>query len=98
MNTNALLMDSGDNVVTSVIEISKGEQVVYKNGDDILSLTAVEDIPYCHKIALVDFTQGQDILKYGEMIGRSTVSIPKGGWVSHENILSVPRDYDKEMI
>lgn len=98
MDINALLMDEADNVVTCVTEISQGALVVYRKGDAVLTLTATESIPYCHKIALQDFAKGQDVKKYGEMIGRTTVPIKKGGWVSHENILSVPRDYDSEMI
>ena len=36
--------------------------------------------------------------KYGEIIGEASIDIAKGGWVSHENIFSVPRDYESEMI
>lgn len=98
MDINALLMDQADNVVTCVTEISQGALVAYRKGDAVLTLTATEHIPNCHKIALQDFAEGQDVIKYGEMIGRTTVPIKMGDWVSHENILSVPRDYDSEMI
>ena len=37
-------------------------------------------------------------IENGEMIGEALVDIPKGGWVSHENIFSVPRDYRDEYI
>lgn len=98
MTTNALLMNHQDNVVTCVTEVAKGEKVVYKLGETLMTLTANQSIPYCHKIALTDIAQGQDVLKYGEMIGRAVVPIGKGCWVSHENIKSVPRDYDSEML
>lgn len=98
MDINALLMDDGDNVATCVAEVRKGEQAVYKKGETLLTITALEDIPYCHKIALMDMEKGQEVVKYGEMIGRATASIRRGAWVSHENILSVPRDYDQQMI
>ena len=58
MEINALLMGLGDNVVTCIADISKGETVAYRKGDEILSLTAQEDIPYCHKITLQDIPAG----------------------------------------
>lgn len=98
MEINALLMDPADNVVTCVNDISKGETVVYRNGDALCTLTAREDIPYCHKIALEDIPKDGDVIKYGESLGKTSQEISKGGWVSHNNLFSVPRDYDSEMI
>lgn len=98
MSINALLMDARDNVVTCVAEVSKGEQVVYRENGEVCVLTAEDDIPYCHKVALEDLPRGAQVFKYGEMIGRTTVPIAKGHWVSHENIVSVPRDYESEFI
>ena len=96
MNINALLMDERDNVVTCVAAVPKGDQIVYQKNGEICTLTAQDDIPYCHKAALEDLPQGTQVLKYGEMIGQTTTPIAKGCWVSHENIISVPRDYDSE--
>jgi len=98
MNINALLMDERDNVVTCVTAVTKGSQIVYQKGPEICTLAAEEDIPYCHKAALEDLPQGTEVRKYGEMIGQTTASIAKGHWVSHENLVSVPRDYESEFI
>ena len=98
MGINALLMDEKDNVVTCVTEVAAGQMVVYRKGDEICTLQAEEDIPYCHKIALQDFAKDEDVVKYGELIGRTMEPIGKGHWVSHNNIYSVPRDYESEMI
>lgn len=98
MEINALLMDITDNVVTCVNEVPKGEPVVYRKGDEICSLKAEEDIPYCHKVALEDIGKGAEVIKYGESIGEMSQAIAKGHWVSHENLFSVPRDYDREMM
>ena len=98
MKVNALMMDSKDNVVTCVTDVAAGETVVYKNGDNVCSITAKEDIPYCHKIALTDIAKNGEIIKYGESLGRTSEAIPAGHWVSHNNLFSVPRDYDSEMI
>ena len=98
MNINALLMDERDNVVTCVAAVPKGDQIVYQKNGEICTLTAQDDIPCCHKAALEDLPQGAQVLKYGEMIGQATAPIAKGHWVGHENIVSVPRDYESEFI
>lgn len=98
MEINALLMDAADNVVTCVNEIAAGQKVIYRKGEQICTLEAKEDIPYCHKIALVDIPEGCEVIKYGESLGRTSENIPAGHWVSHNNLFSVPRDYDSEMI
>ena len=98
MKINALLIDDIDNVVTCVAEVPAGSEVFYRKGEEILSLKAEEDIPYCHKIALKDFAKGDEVIKYGEMIGKTLEPIAKGRWVWDKNIYSVPRDYASEMI
>lgn len=98
MEINALLMDAKDNVVTCVREVKSGMQVVYKDGDKECTLTATEDIPYCHKIALEDIESAGQVLKYGELIGKADCFIKKGCLVSDKNIKSVPRDYESELV
>ena len=98
MEVNALLMDEQDNVVTCVKEVAAGQTVVYQKGGQLCTLTAAQDIPYCHKVALEPLAEGADVIKYGELIGRTLAPIQKGGWVCHENICSVPRDYDSELV
>ena len=98
MEINALLMDPADNVVTCVNEVPAGGMVVYRRGEEVLTLTAEEDIPYCHKIALVDIAKGAEVVKYGESLGQTSENIPAGHWVAHHNLFSVPRDYDSEML
>lgn len=98
MKINALLMHETDNVVTCVREIKKGERVIYRKGNEMCEAVANETIPYCHKMALEDIREDGVVLKYGEMIGKTTEKIEAGHWVSHENIYSVPRDYESEML
>ena len=57
MKVNALMMDDKDNVVTCVVDIAAGETVVYKKNNEVCTITAKEDIPYCHKIALTDIAE-----------------------------------------
>ena len=98
MEINALLKDEKDNVVTCATEVPAGQDVVYRKGDQLCTVKAEEDIPYCHKITLVDLKKGEDVIKYGESLGVMTEDAAKGHWVSHNNLVSVPRDYDSEMV
>lgn len=95
---SALMMEAADNVVTCVAEIKKGETVVYRFDGEYRTVTAQEDIPYCHKIALVPFGEGDEVVKYGETIGKATRAIGEGCLVDHMNIVSIPRDYESEMV
>ncbi len=98
MQINALLMDETDNVVTCVNDVPKGTAVVYRKEEEVCTIIAEEDIPYCHKIALKDFAEGETVLKYGEMIGKTVTPIQKGHLINHKNIISVVRDYESEMV
>lgn len=42
--------------------------------------------------------KGDEVIKYGESLGVMTEDAAKGHWVSHNNLVSVPRDYDSEMV
>ena len=97
MEINALIMDSTDNVVTCMNEVKAGEEVIYRKDDEICSVTALEDIPYCHKIALVDFKKGDQVIKYGESLGEVSEDLKAGRWIADHNLFSVPRDYDSEL-
>jgi len=98
VDVNALLMDERDNVVTCVAAVAKGGQIVYQKGGEMCVLTVEDDIPYCHKAAIEDLPRGAQVRKYGEVIGQTTIPIGKGHWVNHENIISIPRDYESEFI
>lgn len=98
MRIDALLMDGKDNVVTCVRDVRAGECVHYRSGENMVEITAKEDIPFAHKIALTDLEQGAEVKKYGELIGKTTAPVAAGCKVDHNNIYSVPRDYDSELI
>ena len=98
MEINALLMDLKDNVVTCVMEVPKESLVVYHKGKEVCTVVAEETIPNCHKAALVDFEKDQEVIKYGELIGKTSEPIKIGHLVSDKNIYSVSRDYESEFI
>lgn len=97
MRINALMMDEMDNVVTLVEEVPAGGDICYQRNGERLTVRAEEDIPYCHKIALKDFREGEEVIKYGESLGKVTAEIRRGHLVNERNLKSEPRDYAKEL-
>ena len=93
--TNAILLDARDNVATCTTAAHKGDAIKILGGGKII---CVEDIPIWHKVALKKIGKGEKVFKYGKIIGEAAIDIAAGGWVSHENIFSVPRAYESELI
>ena len=98
MKINALLMDVTDNVVTCMTEVQKSETIVFKKDTEFCSLTALDNIPYCHKTAIAPIAKGGQAIKYGESLGEMSESVEAGQWVADHNLFSVPRDYDSELV
>ena len=78
---NAILIDPRDSVATVTVPVRSGETVCWAAGDGAACLTAREDIPRYHKIAVKPVPAGDAVLKYGEYIGRALRDIPAGAWV-----------------
>lgn len=83
MIREALVLDEKDNVATAVRHLESGESVSF--GEDN-SLTLLQHIPSGHKFALKDIAPGENIIKYGEIIGRATTGIKRGGHVHIHNV------------
>ncbi len=93
----AIVLNAKDNVATCTSDVNAGGVIECLGGAfDVLK--TVEAIPIWHKVALAPIEKGAKVIKYGETIGEALVDIPKGAWVSHENIFSVPRAYRDEYI
>jgi len=71
-----------DNVAVAMQQLSEGEKIVV-GGKEI---AVKNDIPAGHKIALQDFKEGNNIIKYGFPIGHAREAISCGSWVNEKNI------------
>ncbi|MEZ5862502.1 MAG: UxaA family hydrolase, partial [Geminicoccaceae bacterium] len=71
-------------VATALRDLEAGE-VVEIEGQ---SITLLERIPLCHKLALTDLEPATAILKYGQPIGRTTAAVAKGAHVHVHNMHS----------
>ncbi|MCJ7857054.1 UxaA family hydrolase [Lachnospiraceae bacterium NSJ-143] len=97
MSKKALMLRPVDTVATVVEDIEKGDSVCYLLDGKNESVTALEDIPAYHKIALKDMAEGEHVIKYGQIIGAMTSDAKAGNWISHKNIMSLPRNYEDEL-
>jgi len=86
----AIQIDENDNVATVTSEVGRGEAVeVFSPAGKILGVPVVSsDVPFGHKIALVGLEKGDEIVKYGEVIGFASENISLGAWVHTHNVES----------
>lgn len=89
MKTDAILIKIEDNVATALRDIQAGEEATVGIGDADQRIRIQAAIPYGHKFAVKDITRGEDIIKYGEIIGRATDDIPIGTHAHIQNIESL---------
>jgi altronate dehydratase len=80
-----LVLDSSDNAAVALEPLTKGDSVVLPDGDKI---TALDPIPFAHKIAIAALEEKAAVLKYGEVIGSATRAIAPGEHVHVHNIRS----------
>ena len=67
------------------MEIYAGDTVLAAD----LTLTAAEDIPVGHKVALQWIRAGEMIVKYGTAIGEASCDIQPGQWVHTQNVKDI---------
>lgn len=82
----ALKVSEKDNVVTVLTPIKRGETVKYTDNDTVKEIQSLDDIPVYHKIAICDIKKDEDIVKYGENIGRANIDIATGSHVHTHNV------------
>ena len=78
----AIKINPKDNVVVALHPIAKGTAVPV----DGASVTAVEDIPQGHKMAIAPIHAGENVIKYGFPIGHATADAVPGTWMHTHNV------------
>ena len=72
-----------DNVVVCLEALNAGDKITLSDGREI---TAKEEIPAGHKIAIKDLSSNDNVIKYGYAIGHATEDISIGRWVHTHDI------------
>ncbi|MFN6970076.1 MAG: UxaA family hydrolase, partial [Rheinheimera sp.] len=70
-----------DNVLIALRAIAAGEQLIAP----FAHVTALEDIPAGHKVAITDLAQGAEVRKYGFAIGATTQAVKAGSHIHSHN-------------
>jgi hypothetical protein len=86
----AIQIDERDNVATVTSDVGVGElvEVLSPKGEVIMSSELMGEVSFGHKIALEGFVKGDEVVKYGEVIGVASTSIGVGVWVHTHNVES----------
>lgn len=89
MEVDAILIRANDNVATALKEIEPGLSARVSRDQAVFEIRVREKIQFGHKFAVADIHAGQDIVKYGEVIGRATRRIMTGTHAHVHNIESL---------
>ena len=74
---------AGDNMVVALKDLKPGTEIVLEDGRKV---TAAQEIPAGHKMAISDVEEGGDVIKYGARIGNAKEKILAGQWVHVHNL------------
>ena len=86
----ALLMDEKDNVAVVLQQLEISDKVAVVLGSDKSDcVEAKAQIPFGHKIAIKKIKTGDQVKKYGEVIGQATKTIVRGEHVHIHNVASI---------
>ena len=96
MKRDAIAIKDADNVATALRNLASCDVASVGVGDKMVSVTLVDDVEFGHKFAIREIPCGQDIIKYGEVIGRATVDIPIGAHAHVQNIESLRGRGDRD--
>ncbi|MGL4790441.1 MAG: UxaA family hydrolase, partial [Anaerotignaceae bacterium] len=82
MKDNIIIVNPVDSVGVALVDIKKGEECQCGQ----ITLVAQQDIPFGHKIALLDLSTDEKIIKYASPIGHASQPIKKGEHVHTHNV------------
>ncbi len=83
---NFLKINDNDNVVVALNTIPAGESILVESEGGVKTVTALEEIPAGHKMALTDIAEGGEVIKYGYRIGNAKEAIKEGNWIHTHNV------------
>jgi altronate hydrolase len=87
--SSVLRLRDGDHVGVARRDLSEGDEIAVVGTE----LRLRSDVPSGHKVALVDIDAGEQVRKYGEVIGVATEAIPAGSHVHVHNLAMADLDH-----
>lgn len=89
MQSTAVLVNKEDNVATATKDLSLNEKVIVQSDDSSFEIEVKGQIAFGHKFSLSAINIGDNIIKYGEIIGIATKPISQYEHVHVHNVDSV---------
>ena len=83
---NFLKINDNDNVVVALNTIPAGESIQVDVQGTEKTITALEEIPAGHKMAICDIPEGGEVIKYGYRIGNTKEAVKIGNWIHTHNV------------
>lgn len=84
---DALVVDPDqDHVATALQDLQAGAMIRLRLGAETGKIKLLQDIPFGHKLAIRGIKRGEEVRKYGEVIGRAVSDIEPGEHVHVHNI------------
>jgi altronate dehydratase small subunit len=85
----AIVINEQDNVATLISDVNKGDIVLVRMGDKEDKMTVTNNISFGHKFAIKSIAISDEIIKYGEVIGKAIAPIAVGEHAHVHNIESL---------
>ena len=92
---NSIVMSEIDNVATLLQETESGKVAQFILNGKKEEITLNQAIPFGHKIAIKSISKGENVVKYGQVIGAASVDITPGEHVHVHNIEGIRGRGDK---
>ncbi len=89
MSIHFVVHEEGDSVGVVVVEGVKAGNTLtgwIMEDDKTIEITALDDVPLGHKLAIRDLSQNDTVIKYGVDIGRTIAPIHTGGYLHVHNV------------
>jgi altronate dehydratase small subunit len=88
--SRVLVVNEKDNVAVALEALEKGAEVLVAlpGGSAQERIVVKGEVPFGHKLALTDIAAGENVIKYGHVIGNATSGIRRGEHVHVHNVAS----------
>ena len=86
----ALMMNVKDNVATALENLDTGTvtRVILPSQEVLKEVAPNQAVPFGHKLAIIGIKKGDQVIKYGEVIGNASQDIEVGDHVHVHNVKS----------
>jgi altronate dehydratase small subunit len=84
----AIQLHATDNTATVLADLAAGSRCRIMDGTTVKEVVLAQDVKFGHKLAVSAIAAGENVLKYGEVIGEASLPITVGDHVHVHNVAS----------